>query len=399
MIFATGYLPRFEFLGPEMLDVGRRRPAPACTCTRSRRRHPTLAVVGLLQPDSGLFPLAHWQSVAVARWLRLRESRPGAGGRVLASTTRAAGRGSPDARRQGRPPALVRGRPHRLPAGAARRPLASWRASRAHDRSGPGSLRFEDGRSPVAARSRREVLTRGRPTADEGRPPVLFVPGLGHGAWVFAEHWLEHTAARGFPAYAMSLRGHGDSGSAPRTLRAYAHDVVQVAARLPRQAVLVGHGAGALVVAHALAPLPGPGRGAGRAGARRLAGARRRAARQPVRHAARAVRRPLRLRRRQLFGPACRAAARGVPGRLRPDARGAVAAARRAAPSAGRRPAGAGRGQPGRPGGAAAALGRPAGTAAAPLLFPGMGHDLMLDAGWQEPIDAILDWLGKELAG
>jgi pimeloyl-ACP methyl ester carboxylesterase len=31
----------------------------------------------------------------------------------------------------------------------------------------------------------------------------------------------------------------------------------------------------------------------------------------------------------------------------------------------------------------------------APLLFPGMGHDLMLDARWAEPIDAILDWLEK----
>ena len=31
----------------------------------------------------------------------------------------------------------------------------------------------------------------------------------------------------------------------------------------------------------------------------------------------------------------------------------------------------------------------------APLLFPGMGHDLMLDARWQEPIDAIIDWLDK----
>ena len=31
----------------------------------------------------------------------------------------------------------------------------------------------------------------------------------------------------------------------------------------------------------------------------------------------------------------------------------------------------------------------------APLLFPGMGHDLMLDARWQEPLDAILDWLEK----
>ena len=34
----------------------------------------------------------------------------------------------------------------------------------------------------------------------------------------------------------------------------------------------------------------------------------------------------------------------------------------------------------------------------APLLFPGMGHDLMLDASWVEPLDAILDWLTKELA-
>jgi len=31
----------------------------------------------------------------------------------------------------------------------------------------------------------------------------------------------------------------------------------------------------------------------------------------------------------------------------------------------------------------------------APLLFPGMGHDMMLDARWVEPLDAILDWLEK----
>jgi pimeloyl-ACP methyl ester carboxylesterase len=34
----------------------------------------------------------------------------------------------------------------------------------------------------------------------------------------------------------------------------------------------------------------------------------------------------------------------------------------------------------------------------APLLFPGLGHDLMLDEGWAEPIEAILDWLEKESA-
>jgi hypothetical protein len=75
VITATGYLPRFDFLAPELLDVdedGR----PDLHLHAFARRHPTLAVVGLLQADAGLFPLAHWQSVAVARWLRLRLTDP-----------------------------------------------------------------------------------------------------------------------------------------------------------------------------------------------------------------------------------------------------------------------------------------------------------------------------------
>ena len=75
VVTATGYLPRFEFLAPELLDMdedGR----PDLHLHAFARRHPTLAVVGLLQSDAGLFPLAHWQSVAVARWLRLRLTDP-----------------------------------------------------------------------------------------------------------------------------------------------------------------------------------------------------------------------------------------------------------------------------------------------------------------------------------
>ncbi|MFI5933306.1 flavin-containing monooxygenase [Actinoplanes sp. NPDC051494] len=75
VITATGYLPRFEFLAPELLDVdddGR----PDLHLHAFARRHPTLAVVGLLQADAGLFPMAHWQSVAIARWLRLRLTDP-----------------------------------------------------------------------------------------------------------------------------------------------------------------------------------------------------------------------------------------------------------------------------------------------------------------------------------
>jgi thioredoxin reductase len=75
VLLATGYLPQFEFLAPEILDPdadGR----PRLHLHAFPRRYPTLAVAGLLQPDSGMFTLVHWQTVAVARWLRLRESDP-----------------------------------------------------------------------------------------------------------------------------------------------------------------------------------------------------------------------------------------------------------------------------------------------------------------------------------
>jgi Flavin-binding monooxygenase-like len=81
VISATGYLPRFDFLVPELLDTDA-EGRPDLHLHAFARRHPTLAVVGLLQGDAGLFPLAHWQSVAVARWLRLRLTDPERAARV-----------------------------------------------------------------------------------------------------------------------------------------------------------------------------------------------------------------------------------------------------------------------------------------------------------------------------
>jgi len=260
-------------------------------------------------------------------------------------------------------------------------------------------MRTRDWARPVPP-VRREVLA-ATPEADEGKPPVLFVPGFGHGAWVFAENWLEHAASRGFPAHAVSLRGHGGSGPAPKaTLRAYAHDVVQVAAGLPRQAVLVGHGAGALVVAHALARYPARAGvlvapvfgGWGMLG---VALRRNPAGTLPAAFGGR-----LRLGRRQLFSRELPdAAARGYArrlGRASSRAQWQLLAHPAPEPAVGDPPILV-LGSPHDRVVSSAALTRAARRyGAAPLLFPGMGHDVMLDARWREPIDAILDWLDKD---
>jgi hypothetical protein len=75
VVLATGYQPEFEFASPELLAIdsdGR----PKLRLQMFSRTHPTLAVLGLLQPGSGLFSIVHWQAVTVARWLRLWEADP-----------------------------------------------------------------------------------------------------------------------------------------------------------------------------------------------------------------------------------------------------------------------------------------------------------------------------------
>lgn len=243
--------------------------------------------------------------------------------------------------------------------------------------------------------ARREVL-RATPEGDTGKPPVLFVPGFGHAAWVFAEHWLEHTADRGFPAYTMSLRGHGASEAAPKAgLRAYAHDVVQVAASLPRRAVLVGHGAGALATAHALSRYPA------KAGVllAPVFGGIGTALRNPLVCVPALFGARLRLPAGQLFGRELPSSqARGYAKRLgRASSRAQWQLLRGKGPEdpVGDPPVLVVGSPDDRivPDSAVRKVAQRYGGA--PLLFPGMGHDLMLDARWHEPIDAILDWLEK----
>ncbi len=111
-------------------------------------------------------------------------------------------------------------------------------------------MRRWDWAMPSPSLPHREILTV-LPAADEDRPPLLFVHGLGHGAWCFEEHWLGAAAARGYSSSAVSLRGHGGSGGSLRLrrtlMRDYVHDILQAIVELPTPPVLVGHSMGGLL--------------------------------------------------------------------------------------------------------------------------------------------------------
>jgi pimeloyl-ACP methyl ester carboxylesterase len=96
----------------------------------------------------------------------------------------------------------------------------------------------------------REVIS-ALPETDTGRPPLLMVHGMAHAAWCYGENWVPAAAEAGWPAYALSLRGHGGSGGARHlrttTTRDYVHDVMQTIIELPEPPVLIGHSMGAIV--------------------------------------------------------------------------------------------------------------------------------------------------------
>ena len=236
-------------------------------------------------------------------------------------------------------------------------------------------------------------------TTGGGRPPLLFVHGLGHGAWCW-DQWRAAAVEAGYPAYAVSLRGHGQSTGRLRTalLREYADDVMETALSLPRPAVLVGHSMGGLVVQQALA--------------RYAARAAVLVAPVPAHPAVASL---MSIARRHPLDALKIMGGGSLP--LRPDYLFHElddAEARRLADRCGgesalvqyqllmHRPAKPPLGSP-----PVLVLATPddrlvpfrgvrataARYGARVEEFPGMGHDLMLDARWREPLKTMLDWL------
>ena len=109
--------------------------------------------------------------------------------------------------------------------------------------SGPGDV---EGVNPSL-----EVLDKGRCT-DAHPVPLLFVHGGWHGAWCWDEYFLDFFSDRGYRALAVSLRGHGNSPTSKPlstcSIADYVDDVASVADSLPARPVVIGHSMGGFVV-------------------------------------------------------------------------------------------------------------------------------------------------------
>jgi pimeloyl-ACP methyl ester carboxylesterase len=95
------------------------------------------------------------------------------------------------------------------------------------------------------------------PGRASGKPTLLFVHGGYCDAWCWEPYFLPWFAAHGYPAHALSLRGHGASGGRESlfvtSLDDYVTDVETVRAALPSPQVLIGHSMGAAIVERLLA--------------------------------------------------------------------------------------------------------------------------------------------------
>ncbi|MGO4591949.1 alpha/beta hydrolase [Paenarthrobacter sp. 2TAF44] len=103
-----------------------------------------------------------------------------------------------------------------------------------------------------------EILASGPPGAIRPRSALLFVHGLGHDATCW-RNWMHAASEDGYAAYAVSLSGHGGSGGRLRSarLKDYVEDVLRAVEAVDAdEIVLVGHSLGGLVVQRLLALQP-----------------------------------------------------------------------------------------------------------------------------------------------
>ena len=89
-----------------------------------------------------------------------------------------------------------------------------------------------------------------KPAKGKAHPtPLLFVHGKWHGAWCWEENFLPFFAESGYDSYALSLRGHANSEGKiwGADIADYVSDVAQIANGLRTPPVIIGHSMGGFI--------------------------------------------------------------------------------------------------------------------------------------------------------
>jgi len=95
-----------------------------------------------------------------------------------------------------------------------------------------------------------EIITR-KPNGNVNGMPLLFVHGKWHGAWCWEEHFLPYFAAHGYDCTAFSLRGHagseGHNGLRWHSITDYVSDLEQVTGQFETPPVIIAHSMGGFI--------------------------------------------------------------------------------------------------------------------------------------------------------
>lgn len=101
------------------------------------------------------------------------------------------------------------------------------------------------------------------PVESQHPTPLLFIHGMLHGAWCWDVHFLDYFARHGFAAYAVNLRGHGNSEGRGKLRWAriadYVEDVANAVRQLPSPPILIGHSMGGFIIQKYLEDHDAPG--------------------------------------------------------------------------------------------------------------------------------------------
>jgi pimeloyl-ACP methyl ester carboxylesterase len=87
----------------------------------------------------------------------------------------------------------------------------------------------------------------------EAKPtPIMFAHGAWHGAWCWQDNFLPYFTSKGYDVYAVSYRDHGGSEKTGKLrwagINHYVDDLAQAVGELDKTPILVGHSMGGLVV-------------------------------------------------------------------------------------------------------------------------------------------------------